>query len=1140
MWIWVFCAFIVAVMLGVNLSGVFGIGFFIAAVFFIALFSQRSRQNEIIEKLEQSNRRIILRLDALIERFDEHFDDKKIAMPLDCVEKRANLAQDLATKKAEFHAHIAESKSAESKFESIKSTESKSLDSLKPAESTQKSLESLESSESSGESNIIKSTAESIESIANAKDSQELSTDLKNAQDLKDSHESTKDSQDLRPAMSKILQDSRESTKDSRKFSQDLIQDLLQKSAQKSTKDSQDSRPKSAPKATKHINLSTIERFLAQKAMIILGGIFFVLAAYFCIKYSIEHNLITPQLRIAGACAFGVLLFALGFAFDSLKRADLGESNTQDSPKVSRATNRPFFTRLAQKIVRILSLSPQMSARIAQTLIGTSIVVEFFSIYGGYALYEFFGNALGFALLCAVSFGALFLTLRFGLIVGIFGLLGGFATPFLISTQNPNFYLLCGYLIILHNCVLYIWRKNSAIIPLLSSGAVLVYMAIFVNKASATTPLGESTFAFIVICVVFFTLFMLSGRVFDKKIDELDNSFAIYILLFVIVGVLGFATLLNLSSPEKIASPLFGFGFIALLCGVSAFAPLLGKIDSNKFSRFFDISESLKKPEILECGVAFALILGSVYLGAFVGALPNYCIIILEAIFVGAFVANALFMENRAFYLTLMLVSSVIFGLIEFCQTALMFSNVAVFFICAFIYGAIVAKKLPDSKAINALLSLNALVFFGAIVLFAKNLDILTTAMRYFYLFCAMWVLAFSLLCVPQILRFKGKEIRLRKVPDLAFMGVGFFAIAGFIFLNGFGLALFHNLFFNPEFATLGLKTYCIFAFACGVSLLLLARYSAMQKDSSDNYGIFALSHKDFFTFCNGFKRVIFAVLLVLIMAIVGAIIARIYYAMDLKEVAFIAESLYFIAGAGIFGILAILCAKLNGALDSNANLANFATKLGVNRTKALKYAFVLMGAKSLWFYIIALGGWIGVFFGTIDYVSQAQFYYLAHTIFAYSTLSLVGFVLLFALNGEIAKITANKFLRYAVDFIAIALLICAVIGVIHCALGVNGDIVFDDGFTYKFATNGANELYAYSAGLVCVSVALLIIGIKWQVERFKHYCFALLCATALKVFFIDTASFSSLGKVALFVFMGVAFIGIAVIYNKFVLKREV
>lgn len=101
----------------------------------------------------------------------------------------------------------------------------------------------------------------------------------------------------------------------------------------------------------------------------------------------------------------------------------------------------------------------------------------------------------------------------------------------------------------------------------------------------------------------------------------------------------------------------------------------------------------------------------------------------------------------------------------------------------------------------------------------------------------------------------------------------------------------------------------------------------------------------------------------------------------------------------------------------------------------------------------------------------------------------------------------------------------------------MESDIDFDTGFIYKFLVSGVNELYAYSAGLVCVSVALLVLGIISNIERFKHYCFAMFCVVALKVFFIDTSSFSSLGKVALFVFMGVAFVGISMIYGRFVLK---
>lgn len=281
----------------------------------------------------------------------------------------------------------------------------------------------------------------------------------------------------------------------------------------------------------------------------------------------------------------------------------------------------------------------------------------------------------------------------------------------------------------------------------------------------------------------------------------------------------------------------------------------------------------------------------------------------------------------------------------------------------------------------------------------------------------------------------------------------------------------------------------------------------------------------------------IFATLIVLVIALLGSICAKIYYGLNVAEVAFIKDNLYFVATAGAFGILALVVAKVRfsanlifNQADSSANPANLMLK------KALTYIFYFFNIKSLWFYILALWGWSDIFFDTMPYLTQAEFYYAPRTILAYCAFSLLGFIVISVLNST--KIP--KILLYFLDLIALLLLICAIIGAIHCAFGVNGDIAFGEGgFTYKFALNGANELYAYSAGLVCVSVALLVIGIVGNVERFKHYCFAMLCFVALKVFFVDTSSFSSLGKVALFVFMGVAFIGIAMIYNRFVLRHE-
>lgn len=467
----------------------------------------------------------------------------------------------------------------------------------------------------------------------------------------------------------------------------------------------------------------SFEQFLTQKAMIILGGIFFVLAAYFCIKYAIEHNFLTPQVRIAGAMCFGALLFAIGFALDR-------------------------FDRFAHRSA--------MSARIAQTLIGVASVVEFLAIYGGYALYGFFGEVLSFALLCAVSFGALFLTLRFGLIVGVFGLVGGFATPFLISTQSPNFYFLCGYLLALHLCVMAIWRKN-AVIPLLSSACVLCYMWLFAENHN----LGESTFAFFVCCAVFFTLFVMAMQIFRR--DKVERISAV---LLCIVAFLGIAVVLNIAKPDNIQNALYGFAFIALLCAISAFMPLfMTMIDSPKLARIasaLKIGEVIKRREICDYGAIFGLFLGCAYLVSFISALPNHYIITLEAIFIIAFVANTLSKSKQIsaktplFPLSLLLTTGAIFGLIEWWESALIFSSTTAIGICAFIYAFISAMDLR-SRGSEILLSLNAFVLFGVIFLLTENLTPISQY-AYFYRFLFMWLLASALLYALGALRFRGKS----------------------------------------------------------------------------------------------------------------------------------------------------------------------------------------------------------------------------------------------------------------------------------------------------------------------------------------------------------------------------------------------
>ncbi len=1062
MWVGIISTIIAVIVLvwAVNLSLIWTFVVGGVIIVFIVLFAQKSKANERITMLEISNQRLLSRIDSMMEKMqnangadfksaDLQISAEKSENPTHLVQdSQQNLKSTTESKKAKFRAHINELRESLSKSTSEKSAKNVHISAL---DSTHKLAQKFMPK---GENLAQRFGLNSKENHA----------------DFAQSESPTK------PSESKI-----------------------QSFESLNPKANHTSNATDSPNLTN--TAFSFEQFLAQKAMIILGGIFFVLAAYFCIKYAIEHNFLTPQIRISGAMCFGALLFMIGLLLDR-------------------------FDRFAQQSA--------MSARIAQTLIGVASVVEFFAIYGGYALYGFFGEVLSFALLCAVSFGALFLTFRFGLIVGIFGLVGGFATPFLISAENPNFYFLCGYLLALHLCVMAIWRKN-AVISLLSSACVLCYMWLFVENQSAT--LGESTFAFFVCCVVFFTLFVMALQIFRR-----DNVKRLSAFLLCVVAFLGIAVMLNIAKPDNIQNALYGFAFIALLCTISAFMPLLIKMmDSPTFARIasaLKIGEAIERREVCDYGAIFGLFLGCAYLVSFISALPSYCIIILEAIFIIAFVANALVESKQIsaktalFSLSLLLATSAVFALVEWWESALIFSSATAIGVCVFIYAFVVARDLRG-KGSETLLSINALVLFGAIFLLAENLTLIAHY-AYFYRFLAMWLLAFALLYALGALSVSGKN--LRGVADLAFIGAILFICALFAFIGTNGNALLNNLFGEAQFAVRGLKNYAIFALICVVNLWLLGRFCA-NRDSAEN-GI--ILQNNFMGFCSGFMSSIFATLIVLIIALLGSICAEIYYVLNVAEVAFINDNLYFIATAGAFGIFAIAVAKvrfganlvLNQAdsLDFSANPANLMLK------KALTYIFYLFSAKSLWFYILALWGWSDIFFDTMPHLTQAEFYYAPRTILAYCAFSLLGFAVIFCINST--KIP--KILLYFLDFIALFLLICAVIGAIHCAFGTQGDIAFGEGgFTYRYALNGANELYAYSAGLVCVSVALLVIGIVGNVERFKHYCFALLCFVALKVFFVDTSSFSSLGKVALFVFMGVAFIGIAMIYNRFVLRRE-
>ena len=216
----------------------------------------------------------------------------------------------------------------------------------------------------------------------------------------------------------------------------------------------------SKPQSTAHPSTQPTPKFqrllqtFTQNSLALLGGIFFILAAFFLVNYSINHSLITPQVRIGLSLAFGVLLLACGLLSTLYQHT------------------------LARKFQRLSHKSPSI---IAQTCIGAGLVVEFLAVYGGYYFYRFFGLTGAFALLAFIAVFALVLTLRYGVVIGIFGVLGSFSTPVLLASGAYHATMLFVYVLVCYFFALSIAiRSRQFAIFLIANVFVLGYMLDFV------------------------------------------------------------------------------------------------------------------------------------------------------------------------------------------------------------------------------------------------------------------------------------------------------------------------------------------------------------------------------------------------------------------------------------------------------------------------------------------------------------------------------------------------------------------------------------------------------------------------------------------------------------------------------------
>ncbi|MCG8588854.1 MAG: DUF2339 domain-containing protein, partial [Proteobacteria bacterium] len=180
------------------------------------------------------------------------------------------------------------------------------------------------------------------------------------------------------------------------------------------------------------------ERWIGVRGAAVLGGIVLALAGLYFFQYSIEHGLIPPWLRVVLGTLVGLGCIA---------GAEL------------RARER--------------------YPTIANPLVGGGTVVLYAAFWAARARYGLVGTEMAFVLMVAVTAAGTALAYKHNsLVIALIGLIGGFATPMLISSGSDRPIALFAYILLLDGCLLFMaYRRRWPILAVLSLVGTVFYQA---------------------------------------------------------------------------------------------------------------------------------------------------------------------------------------------------------------------------------------------------------------------------------------------------------------------------------------------------------------------------------------------------------------------------------------------------------------------------------------------------------------------------------------------------------------------------------------------------------------------------------------------------------------------------------------
>jgi uncharacterized membrane protein len=250
------------------------------------------------------------------------------------------------------------------------------------------------------------------------------------------------------------------------------------------------------PETEFNINKSNLEKFIGENLISKIGIVITIIGVAIGAKYSIEHQLISPLVRIVLGYLTGLGLLGVGI-------------------------------KLKEKYVNYSAV-----------LVSGAIAILYFITYAGYSFYDLFPQAFAFALMLVFTVFAVIAAIHYNRqVIAHIGLVGAYAVPFLLSDTSGQIAVLFSYMAIINIGILIIAYKKYWKSLYYSSFALtwIIYLVWYVSISYWQSHQFGLAFTFLsVFYAIFYVVFLAYKLVGKEKFAAIDilpllvNSFLFY------------------------------------------------------------------------------------------------------------------------------------------------------------------------------------------------------------------------------------------------------------------------------------------------------------------------------------------------------------------------------------------------------------------------------------------------------------------------------------------------------------------------------------------------------------------------------------------------------------------------------------